>query len=264
MHKPRQGADPKNAPDVLLPSWPVVAGQKRLILVVGVGTAVAEAFAAAFAHEGWSTAIAPTLVDATRLMRELDPSVVVLGRRLPDGDGLGLLRAPCRRSRTGFIVIAGDEDEFDRIVALELGADDAVAEPCSSRELTARVRAVARRLEAETEPPASRPVHNLPEGAFRLGAAVADTRRRRLLCADGRAVALTEAEAGLLSLLASAEGAVVERDRVAADVLGWPALRPGQRSVDQLAFALRRKLAAATAGAAQLMAVRNHGYRLIA
>jgi DNA-binding response OmpR family regulator len=234
----------------------------RPILIVEDCPALAATFAAAFGREGWGSETARTLAEAWHMVPHRDPRLVLLDRRLPDGDGLDLLRRLAPRRGTGFVVVAGDMEQLDRIVALELGADDVLAKPGSLHELTARVRAVARRL--APEPALAPPADGAPApgDAVPLGPAVADTRRRRIVGLDGLSVALTEAETRFIAVLAAADGAAVGRDRIAREVLGVRALEPGNRRVDQLAHTVRRKLAAATGGAAAVMSVRNEGYLL--
>jgi DNA-binding response OmpR family regulator len=244
--------------------WAPLPPDRITVLIVGGEDTFAAALAAASEREGWHVDVAPTLVAGCRELDSGGPRLVIVDRRLPDGDGFALLRRFPPRPGIGVVLLAEDLDETDRIVALELGADAAVAMPCSRRELTTRMRALARRLSLEAcRHTAHTPKDTVePDTAVRIGPATADTRRRVLTTGDGRRLRLSGAEAAMISLLAAAGGQPVARDRAAREVLGMPTLAPGQRAVDRLAFAVRRKLADATAGAAEVLPVRNHGYRL--
>jgi DNA-binding response OmpR family regulator len=150
-------------------------------------------------------------------------------------------------------MLSGRASEVDRVVGLEMGADDFLTKPFSMREMAARVRALLRRLD---EPEAA--------GATALEAAdvLLDPNRQRLLCRDGREHRLTGAEAGLLSIMLSSPDHVANREVVAQRVLGY-ALQPQQRGVDQFASSLRQKLQNASGGRIQVTAVRGRGYRLV-
>ena len=175
------------------------------------------------------------------------PRVVVLDLGLPDVDGFEL----CRRLR-GFgdvpiLILTARDEETDRIVGLELGADDYVTKPFSPRELVARVRAVLRRTE---------PVP-LDAELIDLGDIQIDT-RRRMVTVDGSVVDLRTLEFELLAELAREAGRVVPRDRLLERVWGL-SFADGTRTVDVHVAQLRKKL-----GRRHLIkTVRGVGYRLL-
>ena len=175
------------------------------------------------------------------------PRVVVLDLGLPDVDGFEL----CRRLR-GFgdvpiLILTARDEETDRIVGLELGADDYVTKPFSPRELVARVRAVLRRTE---------PVP-LDAELIDLGDIQIDT-RRRVVTVDGSVVDLRTLEFELLAELAREAGRVVPRDRLLERVWGL-SFAGGTRTVDVHVAQLRKKL-----GRRHLIkTVRGVGYRLL-
>ncbi len=168
--------------------------------------------------------------------------VVLLDLGLPDGDGLEVLRELRRTSDIPVIIATARGDETDRIVGLELGADDYVVKPFSVRELAARVRAVARRRRVES---------NLESGRL-----VVD-RARHLVLLDGETVELTAKEFDLLAVLAEEPGRAVTRQELFARV--WDPVWIGTgKTLDVHVASLRKKL-----GDADLIeTVRGVGYRL--
>ena len=168
--------------------------------------------------------------------------VVLLDLGLPDGDGLEVLRELRRTLDIPVIIATARGDETDRIVGLELGADDYVVKPFSVRELAARVRAVARRRRIEP---------NLESGRL-----VVD-RTRHLVTVDGEPVELTAKEFDLLAVLAEEPGRAVTRQELFSRV--WDPVWIGTgKTLDVHVASLRKKL-----GDAELIeTVRGVGYRL--
>lgn len=168
--------------------------------------------------------------------------VVLLDLGLPDGDGLEVLRELRRTSDVPVIIATARGDEADRIVGLELGADDYVVKPFSVRELAARVRAVARRRRVES---------NLDSGRL-----VVD-RNRHVVTVDGAAVELTAKEFDLLAVLAEEPGRAVTRQELFARV--WDPVWIGTgKTLDVHVASLRKKLG----DAGLIETVRGVGYRL--
>lgn len=245
---------------------------QRSILVVDDDADVAATIAAALRQDGWQLQIASTVAEARLRTEALKPSIVLVDIGLPDGSGMVFVREISGRPDIGILVVSARCDEVDRVVGLELGADDYITKPFSLRELTARVRALGRRMEtraAAGEPvPATKPALT-PDlaaeagGPWMLGPITLDPQRLKVVMADGTELRLTGAEAGLLRLMLEAPDRTVDRDTIAERVLGHRLL-PHQRGVDQLASMLRRKLAAASEQQIQLLALRGRGYRLVA
>jgi DNA-binding response OmpR family regulator len=175
--------------------------------------------------------------------------LVLLDLGLPDADGIDI----CRRIRTTsdvpLIIITARSDEIERVVGLELGADDYVSKPFGLRELVARMRAVARRTTPRGEGPAE------PAGQ-QLGSLRLDRAARRAFVA-GAEIALTPKEFDLLSLLAESPGVVLTREQLIERV--WDSNWFGStRTLDVHVGALRKKLAAAV----EVNTVRGVGFRL--
>jgi DNA-binding response OmpR family regulator len=177
------------------------------------------------------------------------PDVVLVDLMLPGIDGLEVcrrLRADSRTAGIPLIMLTAKSGESDRVVGLELGADDYVTKPFSPRELTARVRALLRRMEGYREPPA----------LLRRADLVIDLERREVT-SGGRAIELTATEFRLLHFLASHPGRVYARGELIDHVLGRD-VEVLDRTVDVHILALRKKLGKR---GALVETVRGFGYR---
>jgi two-component system, OmpR family, response regulator RegX3 len=163
------------------------------------------------------------------------PDMVLLDLGLPDIDGYEVCRRVRARSSIPILIITARGDEVDRVVGLELGADDYIVKPFGLRELIARIRAVSRRMT-----PADVEVEIEEGGTQRLGRLVVDRRARRVYV-DGEEVVLSPKEFDLLSLLAEDPGAVLTRQRILEEV--WdPHWYGPTKTLDVHVASLRRKL----------------------
>ncbi len=179
-----------------------------------------------------------TAADAAEARRELARhaiDLVVLDIMLPGEDGFALCRALRARDGPPVVFLSALGEETDRIVGLELGADDYVPKPFNPRELLARIRAVLRR--AHALPPARR----LVGGRFRFTPWQFDAARGELVHDDGRVVTLSTAETRLLAALVRHAGVVLTREEL-SDIARGREPGPFDRSIDNLVSRLRRKL----------------------
>jgi two-component system response regulator RegX3 len=215
----------------------------RLLLVEDDLT-IASPLVRGLEREGFSVEHAECGADARRALDAAVPDVVLLDLGLPDVDGFELCRELRAASGVPIIVVTARGEEVDRVVGLELGADDYVVKPFGFRELVARVRAVLRRGAARSDPAAP------------LGPLAVDRRTRRAFV-DHRLVTLTPKEFDLLALLADDPGAVYSRQRILDEV--WdPHWYGPTKTLDVHIASLRRKL-----GRPELIeTVRGVGYRL--
>jgi len=164
-------------------------------------------------------------------MSTYQPDLVLLDLGLPDMDGTDVCRGIRAVSQTPIIVVSARDDEIDRVVALEMGADDYVVKPFGMRELVARIRAVARR----TGPTAAEPT-----AARTFGALVVDTRAQKVTL-SGEPVHLTAKEFELLVYLSADPGAVFRRSEILHDV--WDTNWYGTtKTLDAHIAAIRKKL----------------------
>jgi len=184
-----------------------------------------------------------------RALADDAPDLVLLDLGLPDIDGYDVCRAIRATSQIPIIVISARDDEIDRVVGLELGADDYVTKPFGIRELVARMRAVSRRTGAETPAGKAQEVQS-------LGPLSIDRRSQRIHV-DGEEVALTATEFELLSVLAEDPGAVYRRTELLERV--WStSLYVTPKTVDAHIAAVRRKIGHPD----WIEAVRGVGFRL--
>ncbi len=177
------------------------------------------------------------------------PDLVVLDVMLPGFDGHEVCRRIQASSPVPVLMLTARDDEADVLVGLAVGADDYLTKPFRMRELVARVRALLRRVERAAEL-AARPPTRLVVGDL-----VVETGPRRVTV-GGDEVRLTPTEFDLLARLAAVPGEVLSRDRLLADVWGWPAAS-GTRTVDSHVKALRAKV-----GADRVRTVHGVGYAL--
>ena len=177
------------------------------------------------------------------------PDLIVLDIMMPGMDGLEVcrrLRADQRTARVPLIMLTARATEADRIVGLEMGADDYVTKPFSPRELVARVRAALRRTALQQE----------PAEVIRHGQVSVDVRRHEVTC-DGAQVQLTATEFKILQFLAARPGRVLSRDEIIDAALGRDAA-VFDRTIDVHVTAIRRKLGRC---ADHIETVRGFGYK---
>lgn len=185
-----------------------------------------------------------------RAMARQMPDVIVLDLMLPGTDGLALTREVRISSSVPILMLSARGEEIDRVVGLEVGADDYLAKPFSPRELLARLRALLRRVQPAAAPHATAIVEF---GPYRLDAAA-----RRLL-KDRADVDLSAAEFDLLKVLSERPGRVLSRD-VLLDLLKGYERDPFDRTVDIRVGRLRRKIEPDPANPVYIRTVRGEGY----
>jgi len=192
------------------------------------------------------------------LMRSDAPALVLLDLGLPGEDGFAIARQLREHHRCGLVIVSGRGDAVDKVVGLEVGADDYVTKPFDLRELLARIKAVLRRLQPAAAAPAAAPA--TPAG-FRFAHYTLDLAARRVADAGGREVTLTGGEFDLLVTLCRHAGRVLSRDFLLDATRGREA-GPFDRTVDVQVGRLRRKLEGEAPGLAIIKSVRGAGYLL--
>lgn len=198
---------------------------------------------------------AASLAQMWRSLRQ-DGSVdlILLDLNLPDGDGLHTCQTIRSDFDCGIIIMTGRDDQFDKVLGLETGADDYICKPFELRELLARIRSVLRRVSARFEP--------VERKRYRFGDWTFDPSNWRLVSEDAGAVQLTQYEALLLGHLLEDAGRPVSRDFLVSSLSGH-SHQPFDRSVDNLVSRLRRKLAAKAGGPFEIKAARGVGYQFL-
>jgi DNA-binding response OmpR family regulator len=220
------------------------------VLVVDDEPIVRDVIVRYLRRDGYATLEAADGEDARRLIEQSEPAIVVLDVMLPGLDGLELCRWIRQRSDLPVILLTARGEEADRIVGLELGADDYVTKPFSPRELAARVKSVLRRSQRTSER-----AERLAFGGVVLEGASREATK------DGRQVALTAREFDLLWFLASHPRRVFSRDQLMDRVWGYAAaLDTGTVTVH--VRRLREKLESDPAHPRHLQTVWGVGYRL--
>jgi two-component system, OmpR family, response regulator len=208
-------------------------------------------------REGFAVEVAEEGVGVDRALARMKPDLVILDIMLPGEDGLSICRRLRTRSAVPVIMLTARNDDIDRIVGLELGADDYLGKPFNPRELLARIRAVLRRTDRLGSAPQARRRRTFAGFLVDLDARSIDTK-------GGMRVSLTSAEFDLLACFIERPRRVLTRDQL----LDWTRGRsadPFDRTIDVTVSRLRKKLEAADPAAATLVTtVRNGGYLLSA
>ncbi len=224
---------------------------RRRILFVEDEASIYEPFSLALQRHGFEPILARSAAEALELAERANPELVLLDLMLPDGDGRDVCRELRRRSDVPIIMLTARGLESDKVVGLELGADDYVVKPFSSREVISRIRAVLRRAalaaREETEP------------AIRIDGLVVD-RAARTVELEGARIHLTRKEFDLLAELAANAGRVVTREDLIARV--WDVNWFGStKTLDVHVRALRRKLGDDASSPRFIETVRGVGFR---
>jgi two-component system OmpR family response regulator len=180
--------------------------------------------------------------------------LIILDVMLPNEDGLSICRRVRAQRQVPIIMVSAKGEEVDRVLGLEIGADDYLVKPFASRELLARVRAVLRRAAGPTDlAPAN--AANL----FRFHGWVLDALRRTLTDPSGARVSVTDGEFDLLRVFCQRPGRVLSRDQL-IDLTQGRAAGPNERSIDILVVRLRRKIEADPQRPDFVKTVRSGGY----
>ncbi|MFN8173809.1 MAG: response regulator transcription factor [Solirubrobacteraceae bacterium] len=225
------------------------------ILLVEDEASISEPFTRALARAGFEPVSARTAREALDLHERLSPDLVVLDLSLPDGDGRDVCRELRRRGEVPILMLTARGTETDRIVGLELGADDYVVKPFSGDEVIARIRAILRRAAREAAGAGPRPASD-------IGPLHVDPAARRATL-DGEDLELSRKEFDLLERLVRDAGRVVTREDLMAEV--WDENWFGStKTLDVHVGWLRRKLGDDAASARYIHTVRGVGFRFSA
>jgi two-component system OmpR family response regulator len=206
-------------------------------------------------REGFSVGVAESGAALDQVLAGQRPDLVILDLMLPGEDGLSI----CRRLRTRggsvpILMLTAKADPIDRVVGLEMGADDYLAKPFNPRELLARVRALLRRARGTTDVE--------PNRRYAFAGLVIDLDARRLTTEAGEPIVLTAAEFELLTCFVQRPRRVLTRDQL----LDWTRGRMAEaydRTIDMTISRLRKKIDAATPGLELINTVRNNGYLFV-
>jgi DNA-binding response OmpR family regulator len=222
------------------------------VLVVEDESSISEPLAAYLGREGYDAEVADSLAAARASLDRAEPDVILLDVMLPDGDGRDLCREVRGRSDVPIVMLTARGEEVDRIVGLELGADDYVVKPFSAAELVARIRAIQRRGRAQ----------GARRGPTVVGALSLDP-SSRTVTKDGEPIELAAKEFDLLRLLMSRAGEVVGREEIMDEV--WdPHWFGPTKTLDVHVSWLRKKIEDEPSSPRYITTVRGVGFRFAA
>ncbi|BFI96099.1 MAG: response regulator [Rhodanobacter sp.] len=242
------------------PASPDAATRTPHLLVVDDDEEIARLLARYFTAHGFRVSSVGDGIEMRRLLAAESVDIVMLDLGLPGEDGLALTRYLREHWHGPVIIVTGRGDTVDRVVGLELGADDYVAKPFDLRELLARVRSVLRRAGDRAPPPNALAAAHPPRHAF--DGYLLDTRSHTLSRSDGSDVPLTTGEFALLRVFVEHAGRVLSRDQLMTHLHGRDA-GPFDRSVDVQIGRLRRKIEADPARPKIIKSIRGSGYLFV-
>ncbi len=229
------------------------ASRRGCALVIDDDPAITELLGDSLRAEGFTVVVAGDGLAGLRRAREHGPDLIIVDIGLPGLDGFEVCRALRKETQAPIIVVSARGDEIDTVVGLEMGADDYMGKPFSTREFTARVRAVMRRSGIAPPPPAQQ----------RLVGDISVDADRREVVADGKTVHLKPREFDLLWLFARNEGHVFTRDQLIEAVWGFD-FEGDPRTVDVHVRRIRRAIGDPANRPRYLHTVHGLGYKFTA
>ena len=231
------------------------------ILVVDDEISLQETLAYNLKKQGYDVQTTGDGTEALELAREMKPDLIILDVMLPGLDGFEICRILRKEMVTPVLMLTARDDEIDRVVGLEVGADDYMAKPFSMRELIARVKAMLRRVRLireevnQAEGENGKPKPEIMEfGNLRIDMT------RREITVDDKVVAFKPKEYELLTFLAQHQGQVLSREFILERVWGWDFIGDS-RTVDVHVRWLREKIESDPANPRRIITVRGAGYR---
>lgn len=253
------------------------------ILIVEDDAEIARLVQDLLSAEGFEISHAVSGEKVDELVEKNQPDLIILDLMLPGEDGLSICRRLRARSRVAILMLTAKSDDIDRVVGLEMGADDYLAKPFHPRELLARVRAILRRTNSGPSGQNAQGVQGVQGGAGADGAAnagegmfdpeaqnrrfgfedfIIDLDARDLQTSDGVPITLTSTEFDLLACFVQRPRRVLSRDQL-LDWLHGRESDPFDRSIDMTVSRLRKKIEAARAGVSLISTIRNNGYLFV-
>jgi two-component system response regulator RegX3 len=227
-----------------------IAEMKPRILVVEDESTISEPLAEHLERDGFAAEVAGTIADALEAYRRQAPDLILLDVMLPDGDGRDLCRDIRKESDVPIVMLTARGEEIDRVLGLELGADDYVVKPFSARELSARVRAIMRRGKSTER-----------RGSIEVGPLVLDP-AARTVTKDGASIELAAREFDLLHMLMANAGQVVRREDIMDEV--WdPHWFGPTKTLDVHISWVRKKIEEDPSSPRFITTVRGVGFRFI-
>lgn len=233
----------------------------NLAIIVDDEVEITRIVETALSEEGFTVLSCHSIREFKERFQQSSVDLVLIDLGLPDGNGLEAARWTKEVSDVGVIILTGRGDEIDRVLGLELGADDYVVKPFGIRELRARAKAVLRRVLAARSAKKD-PLPEEVENAQVLHGLQILRPSRVVRDSDGQEIELTTLEFDVLSILASRPDRIYSRDQI-MDIVRGPDWAVYDRSVDGLISRLRRKLFTDGSGAKKIKTIRGVGYMLV-
>ena len=230
------------------------------VLIVDDEPSIVELVRFTLEKEGFQCEVASDGLQALEKVERTQPDVVVLDLMLPGLDGLEVCRRIRQKTAVPIVMLTAKASEVDKVVGLELGADDYVTKPFSPRELVARIRAVLRRFQAAKQAQEQAQAQAGSQNELRVGDIVMDVARHQVWV-QGRPVDLTPKEYELLRMLMANKGIVLTRELLLDKVWGYD-FAGDTRTVDVHVVRLRQKLEDDPAHPRYIETVRGVGYRM--
>ncbi|MEM7333963.1 MAG: response regulator transcription factor [Chloroflexota bacterium] len=235
------------------------------VLVIEDDETLSEMLEYNLARQGYAVTVAKDGRSGVDLTRSIHPDLLVLDLMLPGLDGFEVCRMVRQEFNVPILMLTAKSEEIDRVVGLEMGADDYLTKPFSMRELLARVKALLRRVqmirdevqEAVPAPESSSP--SMEQSNFVFDNLVINLNRREVTL-NGRVLQLKPKEFELLTFLAKHRGIALSRDLILERVWGWT-FDGNSRTVDVHVRWLREKIEVNPSSAERIMTVRGIGYR---
>ena len=238
-----------------------MSAQDTHVLIVDDDPAIGEMVGSYLTENDFCVTAVQTGAEMAEALERQPFHLVLLDLRLTRENGLDLARKLRETSEIPLIILTGKRDEADRVMGLELAADDYVVKPFSLRELLARIRAVLRRYQNTSRPaPLSAPAPELR--GYRFDGWELNLGTRRLLAPDGQPVELSNGEFSLLQAFCAAQGRVLSREQL----LDATRLHGGEvydRSIDVQILRVRRKIEATPSNPRYIKTERGAGYRFV-
>lgn len=229
----------------------------KKILIVEDEIALQETLCYNLEREGYQVKFEGDGIKALELAQEMEPDLIIMDIMLPGLDGLEITRILRQKMSVPIIMLTARDDEIDRVLGLEIGADDYLVKPFSMRELLARVKAQFRRarlLEEELNPPQDQTIPTLIFGDLRI-----DLLRGEIFL-NNKPLLTKPQEFNLLQYLMEHQGQVLSRDHLLEQVWGWD-YSGGSRTVDVHIRWLREKIEPDPSKPIRIVTVRGMGYR---
>lgn len=231
----------------------VDAEGRKLILIVEDDPDVAHTIENVLGDFAFQTVWCRSAGELLRRLRNLVPDLCIVDLGLPDMDGIEVMQRVRQGSNCGILILTGRSHVSDRVMGLELGADDYMLKPFEPRELVARVRSILRRRESAAGAGGEREIAEFGGWTFNLG-------NNTLLAPDGHEQVLSTAEAELLKVFVANPNRILQRERL----MGARELPATDRSIDVRISRLRRKLEPDPQGPAFIKTVYGAGYLFLA